>query len=95
MPRRVTRRMLQDFVEGRLGSDDEALVLNHLKGDPALRTQTMRLRKQAELLRRYGRALTEDSVPGYLRDLTAESLPGSSQSAPSPAKPSRSKRRPN
>jgi len=69
MARKVSHRVLQDYIEGRLGKKDQARVRAFLRKNPEIRTRVETLRKQADLTRDLGKLLLSEPVPSHLTDL--------------------------
>jgi len=69
MPRRVSSRKLQDYVEGRLARDDLARIEDYLRENPDAAAQVEKLREQARRMRRFGKALLSEDVPRRLSEI--------------------------
>ena len=68
MPRKVSDRELQDYIEGRLGKKDQARVRAFLRTNPEIQARVETLRKQADLTRDLGKLLLSEPVPSHLTD---------------------------
>jgi len=71
MPRRVSSRKLQDYVEGRLAREDLARVEEYLRENSDIAAQVEKLREQARRMRKFGRALLSEDIPERLSDIIA------------------------
>jgi anti-sigma factor RsiW len=65
----ITPDDLQDYIEGRLGPNDEARVEAYLRLNPPEAAHAELLRQQARYLRKLGEDILKEPVPGHLLDL--------------------------
>ncbi|QEX18180.1 hypothetical protein FRZ44_34840 [Hypericibacter terrae] len=68
MPRRVSSRELQDYVEGRLAKQEAARVEAYLRENPNGAANVEKLRQQANRMRLFGKALLREEIPQRLLD---------------------------
>lgn len=68
MPRRVSSRELQDYVEGRLAKQEAARVEAYLRENPNGAARVEKLRQQANRMRLFGNALLREEIPQRLLD---------------------------
>ena len=73
MPRfsTITDADLLDYVEGRLSSEDRAMMATRLAGEPALAAQCARVREQTLHVRLLRSILPVEGVPQEWLDLLA------------------------
>jgi anti-sigma factor RsiW len=69
MPRRVSSRKLQDYVEGRLAREELTRIEDYLRENPDIAAQVEKLRDQARRMRKFGRALLSEDIPQRLSDI--------------------------
>lgn len=67
--KKVSSAELQDFIEGRLQSDREAVVSDYLRHNPAEAKRVQTLRQQAARLRQLGNTMLTEPVPDHLLDV--------------------------
>ncbi|HWA41580.1 MAG TPA: hypothetical protein VHA10_00095 [Hypericibacter adhaerens] len=72
MPRRVSSRKLQDYVEGRLDQSQLAEVEAYLKANPEIAVRVEKLRLQARRTRKLGKTLLSEEIPQRLLDIIAK-----------------------
>jgi anti-sigma factor RsiW len=72
MPRRVSSRKLQDYVEGRLDQSQLAEVEAYLKANPEIAVRVEKLRLQARRTRKLGKTLLSEDIPQRLLDIIAK-----------------------
>jgi anti-sigma factor RsiW len=72
MPRRVSSRKLQDYVEGRLEQSQLAEVEAYLKANPEIAVRVEKLRLQARRTRKLGKTLLSEEIPQRLLDIIAK-----------------------
>jgi len=68
MPRRVSSRDLEDYVEGRLAKSEIARVETYLRENPVRAKKVEKLRQQANRLKMFGKALLMEEIPQRLLD---------------------------
>lgn len=68
MVRKVSTRDLQDFVEGRLVKKDQSRVRAYLQTDPEIRMRVEKLRKQADMMRAFGKLIMSEPIPAHFTD---------------------------
>jgi len=68
MPRRVSSRDLEDYVEGRLAKSEIARVETYLRENPVRAKKVEKLRQQANRLKMFGKALLREEIPQRLLD---------------------------
>jgi len=76
MPRRVSNRELQDYVEGKLPKQHHARVENHLRDNPGSAAQVEKLRRQARQMQKFGKALLSEKIPDRLMDAIPRKIKG-------------------
>ena len=68
-PKKVSSADLQDFIEGRLTADREAMVSDYLRRNPSEAKRVDTLRQQAARLRQLGSTMLDEPVPDQLLDV--------------------------
>lgn len=68
MPRRVSSRDLEDYVEGRLAKPEIARVEAYLRENPVRAEKVEELRQQASRMKMFGKALLREEIPQRLLD---------------------------
>ncbi|MGH6942355.1 MAG: hypothetical protein ACREE8_25150 [Hypericibacter sp.] len=68
MPRRVSSRDLQDYVEGRLAKQEIARVEAYLRRNPEGAEGVEKLRQQANRVKMFGKTLLREEIPQRLLD---------------------------
>ena len=68
MPRRVSSRDLEDYVEGRLAKSEIVRVETYLRENPVRAKKVEKLRQQANRLKMFGKALLREEIPQRLLD---------------------------
>jgi anti-sigma factor RsiW len=65
----ITDADLQDYIEGRLDPALRARVEARLAEDPKLAAEVQRLRRQAQTLQEFGKAVLDEPVPREMLEI--------------------------
>jgi anti-sigma factor RsiW len=68
-PEILADHKIQDYIDGRLGERDQALVATYLLAHPDAAAKVETLRRQNEALRGIGQEILDEPVPARLRDV--------------------------